>query len=87
MSLFYLGAALSIAIGLLFIAYPWFRKAPDDAVSTLTNKSLIKQRLNELHIEQQQGLLSDTDRLQSENELKLALLDEIKASDSNGTNV
>jgi cytochrome c-type biogenesis protein CcmH/NrfG len=43
---------------------------------------LIKQRLNELHTEQQQGLLSDTDRLQSEVELKLALLDEVKTSNS-----
>ena len=69
-------------IFLLFIAYPWLSKNDDDSVSTLTNKSLIKQRLNELHTEQQQGLLSDTDRLQSEVELKLALLDEVKTSNS-----
>lgn len=81
MSLFYLGAALSIAIFLLFIIFPWFRKNADDPLSTLTNKSLIKQRLMELQVEQQQGLLSDADRLQSENELKLALLDEVKTSD------
>jgi cytochrome c-type biogenesis protein CcmI len=84
-SLFYLGAALSVVICLLFIVYPWLRKSPDDSVSTLTNKSLIKQRLRELQTEQQQGLLSDTDRLQSENELKLALLEEIKTSESNGS--
>ena len=82
MSLFYLGAALSVAIFLLFMVFPWFTKADDDSSSTLTNKSLIKQRLLELHIEQQQGLLSDTDRLQSENELKLALLDEVKITAS-----
>jgi cytochrome c-type biogenesis protein CcmI len=86
-TLFYLGAVLFVVIGLLFIAFPWFRKNPDESVSALTNKKLIKQRLNELHTEQQQGLLSDTDRLQSENELKLALLDEIKTSQNNGTNV
>jgi cytochrome c-type biogenesis protein CcmI len=80
-SLFYLGAILSVAIFLLFIVFPWFRKSADDPASTLTNKSLIKQRLLELQIEQQQGLLSDTDRLQSENELKLALLDEVKADE------
>ena len=71
----------------MFIAFPWFRKNTDDSVSTLTNKSLIKQRLNELHTEQQQGLLSDTDRLVSENELKLALLDEVKTSESKDTSV
>jgi cytochrome c-type biogenesis protein CcmI len=80
-SLFYLGAILSVAIFLLFIVFPWFRNSADDTASTLTNKSLIKQRLLELQIEQQQGLLSDTDRLQSENELKLALLDEVKADE------
>ena len=87
MSLFYLGAVLSIVIFLMFILFPWFTKRPDDSVSTLTNKSLIKQRLIELHTEQQQGLLSDTDRLQSENELKLALLDETKTTQSNEASV
>jgi cytochrome c-type biogenesis protein CcmI len=86
-SLFYLGAVLSFVIFLMFILFPWFTKSPDDTVSTLTNKSLIKQRLTELHTEQQQGLLSDTDRLQSENELKLALLDETKTSQSNEASV
>lgn len=87
MSLFYLGAALSVVICLMFIIFPWFRKSNDDSVSILTNKSLIKQRLKELQTEQQQGLLSDTDRLQSENELKLALLEETKTSQSNEANV
>jgi cytochrome c-type biogenesis protein CcmI len=86
-SLFYLGAAICVVICLMFIIFPWFRNSNDDSVSILTNKSLIKQRLKELHIEQQQGLLSDTDRLQSENELKLALLDETKTSQSNEANV
>jgi cytochrome c-type biogenesis protein CcmI len=86
-SLFYLGAALSVVICLMFIIFPWFRKSNDDSVSILTNKSLIKQRLKELQTEQQQGLLSDPDRLQSENELKLALLEETKTSQSNEANV
>ena len=86
MSFFYLGAVVCIAVCLLFIVFPWFRNAADDSVSTLTNKSLIKQRLNELHTEQQQGLLSDADRIQSENELKIALLDEIKTSNSSENN-
>ena len=81
MSLFYLGMALCAAIFLVFVLFPWFRKNADDSVSTLSNKSLIKQRLKELQVEQQQGLLSETDRLQSENELKIALLDEVKTSD------
>ncbi|MFT5924859.1 MAG: cytochrome c-type biogenesis protein CcmI [Paraglaciecola sp.] len=87
MSLFYLGAAICVVIFLLFIFFPWFSKANDDSVSRLTNKGLIKQRLIELHTEQQQGLLSDSDRLQSENELKLALLDETKTSQTNEASV
>ena len=87
MSLFYLGAVISVVIFLLFIIFPWVRKANDDSVSRLTNKGLIKQRLIELRTEQQQGLLSDSDRLQSENELKLALLDETTTSQSNEATV
>ncbi|MFB1034546.1 MAG: c-type cytochrome biogenesis protein CcmI, partial [Sinobacterium sp.] len=64
MTLFYLGTGLSVVIFLTFILFPWLTNSPDDTVSRLTNKSLIKQRLIELHTEQQQGLLSDTDRLQ-----------------------
>ena len=87
MSLFYLGVALSVGVFLLFVLFPWFSKNSDDSISTLSNKSLIKQRLKELQVEQQQGLLSDTDRLQSENELKIALLDEIKTNDIKQTGV
>lgn len=85
MSLFYLGAGLSVLIGLMFIAFPWIRNKEDDSFSTLTNKSLIKQRLAELHSEQQLGLLSDSDRQQSENELKLALLDELNTTETRET--
>jgi cytochrome c-type biogenesis protein CcmI len=84
---FYLAAGVFIIVALLFVFYPWLRKKGITAETTLSNKSLIKQRLNELVTEQQQGLLSDTDRLQSENELKLALLDEVKTSHENTDNV
>ncbi|MEP1447584.1 MAG: c-type cytochrome biogenesis protein CcmI [Paraglaciecola sp.] len=85
MSLFYLGAGLSVLIGLMFIAFPWLRNNGNDSLSTLTNKSLIKQRLAELHSEQQLGLLNDSDRQQSENELKLALLDELNTNETRET--
>jgi cytochrome c-type biogenesis protein CcmI len=84
---FYLAAGVFIIVALLFVFYPWLRKKGITAETTLSNKSLIKQRLKELVTEQQQGLLSDTDRLQSENELKLALLDEVKTSHENTDNV
>ena len=45
MSLFYLGAVLSVVIFLFFIALPWIKKSTAESGSNLTNKSLIKQRL------------------------------------------
>ncbi|MEI8647719.1 c-type cytochrome biogenesis protein CcmI [Paraglaciecola sp. Hal342] len=43
---------------------------------TLTNTRLIRQRLNELEREEREGLLSHEDRLETEKDLKIALLDE-----------
>mgnify|MGYP000008766155 FL=1 len=83
MSLFYFGAALSVAIFLLFALYPWLLKSAPKPVNTVTNQGLIKQRIDELNTELQQGLLSGEDKQAAENELKIALLDEIKTNESN----
>ena len=83
MSLFYFGAALSVAIFLLFALYPWLLKSAPKPVNTVTNQGLIKQRIDELNTELQQGLLSVEDKQTAENELKIALLDEIKTNESN----
>jgi cytochrome c-type biogenesis protein CcmI len=60
----------------LLAALPWLSKVLFKRGDELTNTRLIKQRLLELQSEEQQGLLSSSDRVQAENELKLALLDE-----------
>jgi cytochrome c-type biogenesis protein CcmI len=78
MTLFYLCLLLFTLAGILVVCLPWLKKHQSLSANTLSNTGLIKQRLVELHIEQQQGLLSEVDRLQSENELKLALLDEVQ---------
>jgi cytochrome c-type biogenesis protein CcmI len=87
MSTFYLGAAVCLLLALLFIVFPWLGKKNRVSQDILTNKSVIKQRLDELLTEQEHGLLSDTDRLQSEKELKLTLLDEVKETQNSNNSV
>lgn len=78
MSTFYLGAAICLLLALFFIVFPWLGKQNKASQDILSNKSVIRQRLGELLTEQEHGLLSDADRLLSEKELKLTLLDEVK---------
>lgn len=77
MSAFYIGAALCILLALGIVTFPWWRKSHKQAQKTLSNQNVVKQRLNELALEQKQGLLSDDDLSLAEKELKLALLDEL----------
>ena len=79
---YYIGTAVCVLAALLFVLFPWFTKQKEHSNKTLSNKKLIKQRLDELEFERQQGLLSDTDKQQSENELTLAFLDEAKSQDT-----
>ncbi|WP_158966939.1 c-type cytochrome biogenesis protein CcmI [Paraglaciecola sp. L3A3] len=85
MNEFYIGAGVLLAAAVLLIFLPWLRKTNSTEEDTLTNTSLIRQRIGELTTEQNQGLLTDTDRQQSENEFKMALLDEVKAKDTEST--
>ena len=75
MSEFLIGASVLLLGGVLLVCLPWLRRSKKAQQDVLTNTRLIKQRLAELTVEQSQGLLSETDRLQAEQELKLALLD------------
>ncbi|NCP65627.1 MAG: c-type cytochrome biogenesis protein CcmI [Paraglaciecola sp.] len=76
MSAFIFGTIGLCLAAVLLAALPWLSKVLFKRGDELTNTRLIKQRLLELQSEEQQGLLSASDRLQAENELKLALLDE-----------
>lgn len=78
MSEFLIGASVLLLSAVLLVCLPWLRRSKQTQQDVLTNTRLIKQRLVELTVEQSQGLLSETDRLQAEQELKLALLDEVK---------
>lgn len=73
---------LLVAAG--FVVFPWLvegRKRQD----TLTNTRLIRQRLIELEREEHEGLLSHEDRLETEKDLKIALLDEQDSQAQNAT--
>ena len=72
------GASVLVVLALLLISLPWLRRKPSAQQDVLTNTRLIKLRLSELAVEQEQGLISSSDRQQAETELKLALLDEVQ---------
>ena len=79
--IFYIGgASLLVLVALILISLPWLMRSKRVQQDVLTNTRLVKLRLSELAVEQEQGLLSHADRVQAENELKLALLDEVKDS-------
>ncbi|MGY0645778.1 MAG: c-type cytochrome biogenesis protein CcmI, partial [Paraglaciecola chathamensis] len=75
MSVFWIAGIALFALAIGIVVFPWIfegRKRQD----TLTNTRLIRQRLNELEREEREGLLSHEDRLETEKDLKIALLDE-----------
>lgn len=81
--MFYLGLALlMVLLAAVLVFFPWLKIAKAKRQDMLTNTLLIKQRLQELELEQQQGLLSEEDKLQAVNELKMALLDETEQSNT-----
>jgi len=83
-SIFWLGACVLLLVGLCLISLPWWAKAKGKRQDTLTNTALIAQRLNELQREEQEGLLSVTDRQETEQDLKMALLDEVAQGQTSG---
>jgi cytochrome c-type biogenesis protein CcmI len=75
---FYVFVVLLTLFALILAALPWLKSRKNKHRDVLSNTLLIKQRIGELAREQNEGLLSDQDRKQSETELKLALLDEVR---------
>ncbi|MBU2977823.1 c-type cytochrome biogenesis protein CcmI [Alteromonas sp. C1M14] len=65
-----------ITLVTLLIALPWLRKRKVDKRDTLTNIAVIKQRLEELEREAEEGLIGDAEKQKASDELKLALVDE-----------
>lgn len=84
MSVFWITGIVLLLVAAGFVVFPWLvegRKRQD----TLTNTRLIRQRLLELEREEHEGLLSHEDRLETEKDLKIALLDEQDSQTQNAT--
>ena len=76
---FGLCVAALVAVLLILIALPWFRKGYDLENVSAANVSVVKQRLAELEREVSEGLLSEQDMRQARDEIKVALVDESQA--------
>ncbi|APE01119.1 c-type cytochrome biogenesis protein CcmI [Alteromonas mediterranea] len=73
---FYIIVSGLITLVLLIIAFPWLRSINHAKQDSLSNTQIVKQRLVELEREVQEGLISEHDKRQAVDELKLALVDE-----------
>ena len=76
MTLMFVGAGVLLLAALLIVSFPFFIKSNRQQQDTLTNTQIIKQRLAELEKEVDEGILSEQDKKQAIDELKIALLDE-----------
>ena len=73
---FYVIVSGLITLVLLIVAFPWLRNKNHAKQDSLSNTQIVKQRLAELDREVQEGLISEHDKRQAVDELKLALVDE-----------
>ncbi len=73
---FYIIVSGLITLVLLIVAFPWLRNKNHAKQDSLSNTRIVKQRLAELDREVQEGLISEHDKRQAVDELKLALVDE-----------
>ncbi|USI29599.1 c-type cytochrome biogenesis protein CcmI [Alteromonas macleodii] len=73
---FYIIVSGLITLVLLIVAFPWLRNKNHAQQDSLSNTQVVRQRLAELDREVQEGLISEHDKRQAVDELKLALVDE-----------
>ncbi len=73
---FYFIVSGLITLVLLIIAFPFLRNKNHAKRDSLSNTQIIKQRLVELEREVKEGLISEIDKRQAVDELKIALVDE-----------
>ena len=73
---FYLIVSGLITLVLLIIAFPFLRNKNHAKRDSLSNTQIIRQRLIELEREVKEGLISEIDKRQAVDELKIALVDE-----------
>ncbi|MEP4890052.1 MAG: c-type cytochrome biogenesis protein CcmI [Aliiglaciecola sp.] len=80
MTSYWLGFAMLSAIAVGILVVPWLLKRNRHNQDVLTNTQIIKQRMQELSREVDEGLISSDDKDIAIKELKLALVDETVAS-------
>ncbi|MCU7554892.1 c-type cytochrome biogenesis protein CcmI [Alteromonas sp. ASW11-19] len=73
---FYLIVSGLLTLVILLVAFPWLKRANHAKKDSLSNTQIIRQRLAELDREAREGLISERDKRQASDELKLALVDE-----------
>ncbi|MCP4236022.1 MAG: c-type cytochrome biogenesis protein CcmI, partial [Aestuariibacter sp.] len=70
---FGLSVAALVAVLLILIALPWFRRGAEQENVSSANVSVVKQRLAELEREVSEGLLTEQDMRRASDEIKVAL--------------
>lgn len=73
---FYLVVSGLITFVVLVVWFPWLVRKNHAKRDSLSNTQIVKQRLSELEREVREGLISEHDKRQAVDELKLALVDE-----------
>jgi cytochrome c-type biogenesis protein CcmI len=83
-SIFYIISALLFLFGLVFVFYPWLKRASSQRVE-VNNVNVIRARIEEIKKEAEEGLINQDEMQQSIDEMKLALVDETQNQSTNST--
>lgn len=73
---FYIVVSGLMTLVLMLLAFPWLRRKNNAKADNLSNTQIVKQRLQELEREVQEGLITEHDMRVAVDELKVALVDE-----------
>ena len=87
MSWMFIGAVVAlVAVLILMVVLPWLRRRPEQENLTQANIAVVKERLQELQREVDEGLLSEQDMLQASDEIKISLVEEQYAESKGSAN-
>ncbi|MCW8106964.1 c-type cytochrome biogenesis protein CcmI [Alteromonas ponticola] len=81
---FITASVMLVALLIFIISLPWWRKKTAEVTESVNTK-IVKQRLAEIQAEVEQGLISKEDSEQAVKELKIALVDETRKSQSSSS--
>ena len=75
-----------VAVLILMVVLPWLRRRPEQENLTHANIAVVKERLQELQREVDEGLLSEQDMRQASDEIKISLVEEQYAESKGSAN-